>query len=277
MLEWIKTFIAVYETRSFSSAGKKLFISQPTVSMQIKKLERHYNLKLFSRSGKKNIIPTKEADFLYPKCLNIVDILSSSFTEATKKSSFREKLIIACSHTNAIYIAPKIIKNLTKEFRNIDFSIKMMNSTEVIKSLENNSSHIGFIEKPIEAPNLTKNIFIEDELILAGDSQAKFWILREQESGLRFYNDMYLQENNLSYPIIYVDNNEVLLKLLSEGIGKSIISHLSASSSFPYEFVKQSISYRKLFILKNNMISKPIISEVYSWLQRNSFKFSEQK
>ncbi|WP_338350867.1 LysR family transcriptional regulator [Enterococcus faecalis] len=37
MLEWIKTFVVVYETRSFSLAAKKLYISQPTVSMQIKK------------------------------------------------------------------------------------------------------------------------------------------------------------------------------------------------------------------------------------------------
>ena len=37
MFEWIKTFIAVYETKNFSAAAKQLYISQPTVSLQIKK------------------------------------------------------------------------------------------------------------------------------------------------------------------------------------------------------------------------------------------------
>ncbi|HGC5945341.1 LysR family transcriptional regulator [Enterococcus faecalis] len=275
MLEWIKTFVVVYETRSFSLAAKKLFISQPTVSMQIKKLERQYNLKLFSRSGKQTIIPTKEADFLYPKCLDIIDILSSSFTEATIKDSFREELVIACSHTNAIYIAPKILKKLIIQFPNLDFSVKMMNSTEVVKSLENNSSHIGLIEKPMETPNLVKNIFLEDKLVLAGDSKAKFWILREQESGLRFYNEIYLHENNLSYPIIFADNNEVLIQMIIEGIGRSIISELSVSTLFTYHSVEEVVPFRKLFLLKNNIISKPIISEVYAWLLTNRLNFFE--
>ncbi|MEW4402274.1 LysR family transcriptional regulator [Enterococcus sp. AN402] len=275
MLEWIKTFIVVYETRNFSLAAKKLFISQPTVSMQIKKLERQYNLKLFSRSGKQTIIPTKEADFLYPKCLDIIDILSSSFTEATIKDSFREELVIACSHTNAIYIAPKIIKKLIKQFPNLDFSVKMMNSTEVVQSLDNNTCHIGLIEKPMETPNLVKDIFLEDKLVLAGDSDAKFWILREQESGLRFYNEIYLHENNLSYPIIYVDNNEVLIQMISEGIGKSIISKLSVSPTISYSPIEEIVPFRKLFILKNNVISKSIISEVYGWLLTNRINLFE--
>ncbi|MFU1892628.1 helix-turn-helix domain-containing protein, partial [Enterococcus faecium] len=52
MFEWIKTFIAVYETKNFSTAAKQLYISQPTVSLQIKKLEQHFSIKLFYRNGK---------------------------------------------------------------------------------------------------------------------------------------------------------------------------------------------------------------------------------
>ena len=44
MFEWIKTFIAVYETKNFSAAAKQLYISQPTVSLQIKKLEQHFSI-----------------------------------------------------------------------------------------------------------------------------------------------------------------------------------------------------------------------------------------
>ncbi|WP_338350869.1 LysR substrate-binding domain-containing protein [Enterococcus faecalis] len=172
-------------------------------------------------------------------------------------------------------MAPKLLKKLTIQFPNFDFSVKMMNSTEVVQSLENNFSHIGLIEKPMETPKLVKDIFLEDKLILAGDSKAKFWILREQESGLRFYNEIYLHENNLSYPIIFVDNNEVLIQMIIEGIGRSIISELSASNLFTYHPIEEIVPFRKLFLLKNNIISKPIISEVYAWLLTNRLNFFE--
>ncbi len=72
MFEWIKTFIAVYETKNFSAAAKQLYISQPTVSLQIKKLEQHFSIKLFYRNGKQSVIPTKEADFYIQKCSRLL-------------------------------------------------------------------------------------------------------------------------------------------------------------------------------------------------------------
>lgn len=85
MFEWIKTFIAVYETKNFSAAAKQLYISQPTVSLQIKKLEQHFSIKLFYRNGKQSVIPTKEADFLYPKMLSIIESLTTSLRKLQKK------------------------------------------------------------------------------------------------------------------------------------------------------------------------------------------------
>lgn len=72
MFEWIKTFIAVYETKNFSAAAKQLYISQPTVSLQIKKLEQHFSIKLFYRNGKQSVIPTKKLIFYIQKCSRLL-------------------------------------------------------------------------------------------------------------------------------------------------------------------------------------------------------------
>ena len=50
MFKRIQSFIAVYETRSFSKAAEQLFISQPTVSVHIKQLELQLNTTLFERN-----------------------------------------------------------------------------------------------------------------------------------------------------------------------------------------------------------------------------------
>ena len=52
-LDQLRTFQQVALTRSFTKAARKLFITQPAVSQQIKALENTYGIKLFDRTGKK--------------------------------------------------------------------------------------------------------------------------------------------------------------------------------------------------------------------------------
>ena len=64
MFSLFETFIAIYETRSFTKAGQYLFISQPTVTVRIKKLEEVGN-SLFIRGKNREVIPTEAAKLLY--------------------------------------------------------------------------------------------------------------------------------------------------------------------------------------------------------------------
>ena len=73
MLELLRTFIIVYETRNFSTAAKLMFKTQPTISVQIQRLEAELGFKLFDRKGKQLILPTKQAEFLYPKVVEALD------------------------------------------------------------------------------------------------------------------------------------------------------------------------------------------------------------
>ena len=72
MFEWIKTFIAVYETKNFSAAAKQLYISQPTVSLQIKKLEQHFSIKLFYRNENNRLFLPKKLIFYIQKCSRLL-------------------------------------------------------------------------------------------------------------------------------------------------------------------------------------------------------------
>ncbi|MGH2195857.1 helix-turn-helix domain-containing protein, partial [Enterococcus faecalis] len=78
-------------TKNYSAAAKQLYISQPSVSLQIKKLEQHFSIKLFYRNGKQSVIPSKEADFLYPKMVSIIERLTTSFGQYGEKGNFKEE------------------------------------------------------------------------------------------------------------------------------------------------------------------------------------------
>ncbi|OFI46996.1 LysR family transcriptional regulator [Floricoccus penangensis] len=268
MLDWIKTFIAVYETKNFSFAAEKLYISQPTVSLQIKKLEQNYGIQLFHRNGKQNVVPTKEADFLYPKLLTIIENLSNSFEQVMQKENFKEECIIVCSNTVANHILPKLMTDILKTFPNVNFTIKMMNSKMALEQIQNNHAHIAIIEKPIETPNLKKEVIYEDELVLAGNADSKYWLMREKESGTRFFNEIFMNENNIQLPIINIDSNELLEKLIEEGIGQSIISRLATNDKIK---IQKKVNSRKIFLIPNPYNSSIEISKI-SELIKNLMK-----
>lgn len=89
MLHLLHTFVSVYETRNFTHTAEDLFLSQPTISAQIKKLEEHLQVDLFIRNGKQEIIPTKEAVFLYPRALQIIEEWEDTSQRLKNQENFR--------------------------------------------------------------------------------------------------------------------------------------------------------------------------------------------
>lgn len=63
-LEWLRTFKAIYETGTLSSAAQELFISQPGVSLHLNSLEAYTGYKLFDRSARK-MVPTEKGKIFY--------------------------------------------------------------------------------------------------------------------------------------------------------------------------------------------------------------------
>ena len=71
----LKIFTTVYKTRSFTKAAEELYTSQPTVSEHMRNLEDNLGCKLFDRLGR-SILPTPEAELLYPKAEEILNEMS---------------------------------------------------------------------------------------------------------------------------------------------------------------------------------------------------------
>mgnify|MGYP003365434220 CR=1 FL=1 len=84
IFKWLETFKVVYETKNFSKASEILFISQPTVSAQIKQLENELRTQLFIRNGRKEIIVTAQAELLYERVSDSV-----SYTHLTLPTTER--------------------------------------------------------------------------------------------------------------------------------------------------------------------------------------------
>ncbi|MGL9730697.1 LysR family transcriptional regulator [Enterococcus sp. DIV0756] len=267
MFELLRTFIIVYETRNFSTAAKQMFKTQPTISIQIQRLESELGFKLFDRKGKQLILPTKQAEFLYPKVVESLNSLSSIFSQAKNAKNFKTDCILACSNTTAVHLLPKIMEELIMAFPLVAFEIKIMNSQEVIDAVEGNKAHIGLIEKSLVSPLIQKDFVYKDELVLAGDLDSDYWILRENDSGMYLINETYLYSNHLNPQIIKTNNSEVILSLLENNIGKSIISKLALPASLKWRKLEDDYRFRDLFIIKNVQSPLPEATSIYDMIK----------
>ncbi|MGX7163273.1 LysR family transcriptional regulator [Enterococcus massiliensis] len=275
MFQLLQTFVSVYETKNFTQSAERLFLSQPTVSAQIKKLEDQLGVILFLRNGKQEIVPTVEAAFLYPRVLQILEEWQDTEKRLIDHENFRERCVIACSHTCAIYFLPKFLPELVERFPLIDFSLLMMNSDDVVHQMEQNKVDIGFIEKAERSEVLVQAPIYKDELVLAGKADSKYWLLRENDSALRFYNEVYLKQHNLTPNMIYVNNSEAILALLREGIGKAIISKLSVDSGITWEPLKEN-NIRDFFLLTHKVIFRKILIEVAEAIEEIVAKMNKE-
>lgn len=251
----LETFRVVYETKSFSKAAEILFISQPTVSAQIKQLELELDTQLFIRNGRANIVVTAQAELLYEKAVGMLEDWERLYLDVQNQQQQNFKCVIGVSHTFALYVLPNLLAALYQKFPNIQFSVKMMNSMQVLTALESHHIDLGIIEKPLSAQNIQRHTLMNDQLVLAGNPETGPWLVRETSSGVYYYTKRYLEEQDIKGPKIEIQNNEIIVELLRKGFGCSIISSLAANG---IEHIELGKNYQRNFFL---MARDPIVYE----------------
>ena len=276
MFKKLTTFKVVYETKNFSKAAELLFVVQPTVSAQIKQLENELGTTLFRRNGRKEVLATPQADLLYQKIGNLLDDWEDLKLEIQNRKDKITNCNIAASHTFSIYLLPDLIISLKQYFPNISFNIKMMNSLEVLNALEHHDIDFGFIEKPLSAKNIRRFPLFNDQLVLAGNPTTGPWLIREKTSGVYYYTQRYLEENDIQKETMTVQNNEIIIALLKKGFGCAIISQ-RAAKGLTYQKLSEKYS-RQFYLITRDQNASPELTNVMQWIQKRAdFKTNSSK
>lgn len=251
----LETFRVVYEIKSFSKAAEILFVSQPTVSAQIKQLENELNTQLFIRNGRADIVVTPQADLLYEKAVKMLEDWDRLHTDVQNQGQRSYKCVIGASHTFAVHLLPKLLMALYHRLPNVRFTVKMMNSMQVLNALESHHIDLGIVEKPLSAQNIQRHTLMDDQLVLAGNWKAGPWLVREPSSGVYYYTKRYLEEEDIQIPKMEIQNNEIIIELLRQGFGCSIVSSLAAKGM---EHIELDESFKRNFFL---MARNPVAYE----------------
>lgn len=130
-------FVETARQNSMTKAAKKLHLTQPTLSKQLKNLEDELGKKLFTRS-KYNINLTPEGEILYKRAVDILSLVNKTENEFRAMNNFNGgDLHIGCAESYGITDIAKTIKSLTEKYPNIRFHLYSGNFQTVTEKLNN--------------------------------------------------------------------------------------------------------------------------------------------
>jgi LysR family hydrogen peroxide-inducible transcriptional activator len=191
-LEYI---VALAQHRHFAKAAKKCFVTQPTLSMQIQKLEKELGIQIFDRS-KQPVIPTDAGAAIVEQAQKILVARNSLHEIAdNQKGILTGKLNIGIIPTLAPYLIPLFVKNFTQKFPLVKMSIHEMMTEFIINRLREGSIDVGILVTPLQEKGIKEHIlFYEELLVYAAENHSalkkqyvqiedidptKLWLLQE--------------------------------------------------------------------------------------------------
>lgn len=160
-------FIEVARLLSFTKASHALYISQSTISKQIKALEEYYKTGLFERLGN-SINLTPAGKLLYNKLLIAKQLQHELYQEMQHlNSSFTPMLqmVIGASTTISLYILPPVLSAYLQSRPNVQLTLKNRNSENILKALLEHEIDLGIVEGLNKVSNVTYTPFMTDEVI----------------------------------------------------------------------------------------------------------------
>ena len=237
----LKIFVTVYKARSFTKAAEVLYTSQPTVSEHIQNLESRLNCKLFDRLGR-SILPTAEAEILYPRAMAILEDLQRLKEEiCATRDTVSGELLIGASTIPGAYILPGLAASFKKEFPGISFEIQINDSAKIIEAVASNELLLGVVGAKIPTAKVQYQPFAEDELILAAAKSNPVaseitmselgklqFIVRERGSGTRKSTESLLAKQQYTLNQLNIcatlGSSAAVKEAIKANLGVSVIS-----------------------------------------------------
>jgi len=251
MLELLRLFVQVVEEQSFTSVARRLGVSQPAVSNQIRVLEEKLGFKLLYRKGK-GLGLTPQGEVTFQRAKRILEEWSLLREEISGLSSeLAGKVHIGASHIPGEYLLPYKIAAFKTEFPSIKFKLTIGDSLEIADKLAAQELDFAVVGAAFDTDRLRSELWLRDELNLVVSAEHALgeldlvqisdlvnypMILREAGSGHRRALEEALLGQGLSledFPLgLEISSTEGVKNAIRAGLGYSF---LSASAIQPHD------------------------------------------
>lgn len=249
------TFMAIVKEKSFSKASNILGISQPAVTLQMKKLEEALAATLVIRK-KNGIILTREGEKFYKLCTQFESAMFRFKDEVSRIKSNKVPLVIATTQIIAETFISLLLDKIS-EVTGAELDIRIREQNELIGFLKDRRSDICIaLEQSFDERLLVKKLF-EYDVILVSNRPTTESVKPEELSKFKFIKDTtkgYIAEELQKYGVNY-DNLQTAYLLEGSIMIKRAILNNNADEYVtfaPRFLVEDSIKDGKLFEIKIN-------------------------
>lgn len=234
-LKQLHYFVTVADEGSISGGAKKLFLSQPPLSIQLKSLEEELGCILFER-GPRNITLTESGKTLYTYAKTILD-LSRVAKEEVSASADPSKGTVRIGIVSSLVCekALRWLAEFSRQNPGIDFEINEGNTYQLLDQLSAGTIHLALVRTPYTKGTLKSLQVGRDRMIAIGNSeffrtsgdlslkelaQMPLIVYRRWEATLR----KEFEQQRLSPKIhILADDSRTVVKAVELGLGVGIV------------------------------------------------------
>ncbi len=162
----LQVFLSVYRNKSFSAASKELHLTQPSVSIHIKKLEEELGIRLFDRVGRKTI-PTKEGGLLYSRAEEVIERLKDIRSDlGSSEKEVKGLLSIGATSIPGSYVIPPLAAEFTKRYPEVFFQVAIGETKKIADAVAGGELLLGIVVDLKNANGLECLHTFRDELVL---------------------------------------------------------------------------------------------------------------
>jgi len=151
-IQQIHYILTLSEEKQFQKASERCFVTQPTLSMQVKKAEQILGGQLFDRSRNPLALTSFGVELL-PIFRDVMSDYSNIEDIVSKKDGvYREEIKMAIIPTIAGYMLPALYNEWKKALPNVQLTIVEMKTEEILSNLEDRKIDIGILAGPVMNP-----------------------------------------------------------------------------------------------------------------------------
>ena len=290
--------LAVAEEGNFTKAAEKCFVTQPTLSMQVQKLEEELTIKLFNRNTKPiSLTPIglkviEQAKVILKEAKRLDDVVTSE--KGIIEGDFNVGIIPTVMPT----LLPLFLSTFIKKFPKVNLKIEELNTASIIEELKNGKLDAGIAATPLDDPKLTEKPLYYEPFVgyipenhslsklksLSVEDLEKIYILILEDGHCFREHVLKLCQTTKSLSTFNIKSGsfETLINLANEGMGMTLLPYLQ-TKSLSEENKKNLKSFKSpepareiSIIYSTNQLKVPVIESLITVIEsimRGAIKF----
>ncbi|MGP1387133.1 MAG: LysR substrate-binding domain-containing protein [Thainema sp.] len=238
-LHQLRVFEATARHGSFTRAAEELYLTQPTVSIQVKQLTKAIGLPLFEQIGKRLYL-TEAGQALLETSQEIFSRLEQFDMSVANLKGMKQGRLSLAVITTAKYFVPRLLGPFCERYPGIDVALQVTNHEVIQERMANNEDDLYIVSQPPEHLDLDSHPFLENPLVVLArknhplaestnipieklDGEA--FIMREPGSGTRKAVQQLFEKYNIEVKVrLELGSNEAIKQAIAGGLGISVLS-----------------------------------------------------